>query len=402
MSLCSARRNPFDPVPRQNTLRSSRAKGLASLLLLAATFAARAQGGPPFRTDDPETPGNLHWEINFGFIADRNPAAGAYQVPDFDINYGFGDRIQLKYEMPIAIEETRPQPGDPSSPGQTVGGLGDSQPGIKWRFYERHPNDPYFKNRFGTGLLGLFAHTSPQAHPSPAAPQPEVNFSISTYPQLTLGNPTRSVSRGIVGAGPNFLLPLEFNARFGPIRINGDVGYNFGNRSTPQSWARGFLFGHEFSDRTEAYLELYDQQDSTIVRPARGVGQFASPASKQAPNHPRPWRSPIPQQLQNPQPSAHGRSQLPNDHPHQQPAHLDCLCRPSGPLRPQSPRNAASRTKAPQRVTSPTLTLHFLPTTMTSKLSGNTLGRGRGISAVAAGAGPNFAVTRYTLSFAAS
>jgi hypothetical protein len=59
--------------------------------------AALGQGGPPFRTDDPETPGDHHWEIKFGSIGDRNPAAGAYQVPDFDINYGLGDRIQLKY-----------------------------------------------------------------------------------------------------------------------------------------------------------------------------------------------------------------------------------------------------------------------------------------------------------------
>jgi len=33
-------------------------------------------------------------------------------VPDFDIDYGLGDRVQLKYEIPIAIEETRPQPAD--------------------------------------------------------------------------------------------------------------------------------------------------------------------------------------------------------------------------------------------------------------------------------------------------
>jgi len=44
---------------------------------------------------------------HFGWIGDRNPSAGAYQVPDFDFNYGLGDRIQLKYEIPIAIEETR-------------------------------------------------------------------------------------------------------------------------------------------------------------------------------------------------------------------------------------------------------------------------------------------------------
>src|SRR5580658_3672642 len=105
------------------------------------TVAVRAQGGPPFRTDDPETPGNQHWEINFGFIGDRNPSAGAYQVPDFDINYGLGDRIQLKYEIPIALEETRPQPAspaDPATPGHVIGGIGESLLGIKWRFYEHH------------------------------------------------------------------------------------------------------------------------------------------------------------------------------------------------------------------------------------------------------------------------
>ena len=27
-----------------------------------------AQGGPPFITDDPGTPGNQHWEVNLGWI----------------------------------------------------------------------------------------------------------------------------------------------------------------------------------------------------------------------------------------------------------------------------------------------------------------------------------------------
>src|ERR1700678_4402374 len=128
-------------------------------LLLANT--AHAQGGPPFRTDDPETPGNKHWEINFGWIGDRNPAAGAYQVPDFDFNYGLGYRIQLKYEIPIAIEETRPQPAvgvQPAVPGHVIGGLGESLLGIKWRFYEHHPGDPALRDRFGTGLLSVFGH----------------------------------------------------------------------------------------------------------------------------------------------------------------------------------------------------------------------------------------------------
>jgi hypothetical protein len=267
-------------------------------LLIALPALAHAQGGPPFRTDDPETPGNRHWEINFGFIGDRNPAAGAYQVPDFDFNYGLGDRIQLKYELPIAIEELRPQaatPDQPAVPGQVVGGLGESLLGVKWRFYEHHPGDPAFSHRFGTGLSEVFAgHPATQREPAdlpPAAsgdspgatdaPEQVVNLSVSTYPQLFLNNPTRSVARGVVATGPSFFFPLEMNGRVGPVRFDGEIGYNFGNHAVAQSWGRGLLIGHEFSDTTEAYLELYDQQDANRIGPGKGVGEFATGTPKQ-------------------------------------------------------------------------------------------------------------------------
>jgi hypothetical protein len=270
---------------------------LLALLLALPVFlgsVARAQGGPPFRTDDPETPGNKHWEINFGWIGDRNPATGAYQVPDFDFNYGLGDRIQLKYEIPIAIEETRAQPAaptQPATPGQVIGGLGESLLGIKWRFYEHHPGDPAWHNRFGTGLLSVFGR-QPGPPPTPRAasgdspgvveaPEQVVNLSFGTYPQLFLDNPTRSVPRGVVAPGPQFYLPLEVNGRIGPIRFDGEVGYNFGNHAVPQSWGRGLILGHEFSDSTEAYVEIYDQQDANRIAVGQGVGQFATGLPKQ-------------------------------------------------------------------------------------------------------------------------
>jgi len=212
-------------------------------------------------------------------------------VPDFDFNYGLGDRIQLKYELPIAIEETRPQPATPTQPaipGQVIGGLGESLLGIKWRFYEHHPDDPWIKNRFGTGLLSVFGHAAPSEPaaasgdtPDGEAEEPVVNFSVGTYPQLFLDNPTRAVPRAVVAPGPQFYLPLEVNGRIGPIRVDGEVGYNFGNRQVPQSWGRGLIVGHEFSDRTEAYVELYDQQDANRVAPGQGVGQFATGYPKQ-------------------------------------------------------------------------------------------------------------------------
>jgi hypothetical protein len=243
------------------------------LLLLSGVARAHAQAGPPFLTDDPETPGNKHWEINFGFTGNRNPGAGAYEVPDFDINYGLGDRIQLKYELPIAIEETRPVPATEGQPAQSESiavGLGESLMGVKWRFYEHHPGDPWF------------GRNPPESAAEAASGEERVvDFSVGTYPQLWLNNPTTSVGRGVVATGPDFLLPLEMNGRIGPIRLDGEVGYHFGNHQVPQSWIRGLIVGHEFTDRTEAYAEIYDAQDANRIPAGFGVGQFATGLPKQ-------------------------------------------------------------------------------------------------------------------------
>jgi len=102
----------------------------------AVSVAASAQGGPPFRTDDPDTPGNKHWEINFGWIGDRNPAAGAYQVPDFDFNYGLGDRY------PVEVRDSDRDRGDSRttchahltcSYGQVIG-FGRQSARNQWRY----------------------------------------------------------------------------------------------------------------------------------------------------------------------------------------------------------------------------------------------------------------------------
>ena len=102
--------------------------GYSFALALLFTGSIFAQGGPPFRSDDPGTPGNGHWEINIAGIGERNPVQGTYSLPNFDINYGLGDRIQLKYEMAAGLQETRG-----SSP-QLLGGVGNSIAGVKYRF----------------------------------------------------------------------------------------------------------------------------------------------------------------------------------------------------------------------------------------------------------------------------
>jgi hypothetical protein len=206
-------------------------KLLQLILLLAMAGGVRfafAQGGPPFITDDPGTPGDKHWEINFGWIADHNPAHASYQTPDIDMNYGWGDRIQLKYELPMAVAT------DPNN--TTRAGLGESLLGVKWRPFEHHKAGE-------------------------ARSDENMDFSLGTYPQVSINNPTSAVRRGIVEPGPQYYLPLEATTKLGPIEFNGEVGHWFGNQNVPSRWGRGLIAGHEFSDRLELYGELYDLQD---------------------------------------------------------------------------------------------------------------------------------------------
>jgi hypothetical protein len=192
---------------------------------------ALAQGGPPFLSDDPDTPGNMRWEINTILLGDRNPSTGSYSVPNIDVNFGVGSRIQLKYEAPLAVEETR----GPS--GATAVGFGNSLLGVKWRFYAHHP----------------------KSKESGQVDKKETNFGVSIYPQLLLNNPTGSVRRDIVEPGPQLLMPMEANAKIGPLRISGELGYWFTSQDVPSSWIRGVIAGHEFKNKTELDLEFYDQ-----------------------------------------------------------------------------------------------------------------------------------------------
>ena len=201
-------------------------------LAAACARLAIAQGGPPFITDDPGTPGNKHWEINTGWVANHNPGNSTYQLPDIDLNYGWGDRIQLKYEVPLAAAT--------DEHNTTSAGLGESFPGVKWRYYEHHKAG------------------EPKSNDN-------MDFSLGTYPQASINNPTSAVRRGIVENGPQYYLPIEATAKWGPINFNGEVGHWFGNKLVPSRWGRGLIAGREFNSHFELYGELYDLQDANRV-----------------------------------------------------------------------------------------------------------------------------------------
>lgn len=189
---------------------------LVFLVLLFPAASAFAQGGPPYFTNDPGTPGNLNWEINLGYIPFYFNGQSVSHTPDVDINFGIGERIQLTYENAWLRVQ------NPGSPVKF--GLGQSNPGVKWRFYD-------------AGESGL---------------------SISVFPQAFLNNPNNAVRRGVTSPNNAFLLPVEFSRKFGPIDVNFEIGYQFVHKG-PNSWFTGLVVGHEFTRKLEIDLELYNQ-----------------------------------------------------------------------------------------------------------------------------------------------
>ena len=175
---------------------------------------ALAQGGPPYYTNDTATPGNHNWEINVGYMPFLYATQSTSHVPDLDINYGIGDRIQLTYENAwLRVGE-----------GTRVAkyGLGQDQFGIKFRFFDNE----------------------------------KTGFAIATFPQLSVNNPNHSVQRGIVPRGASFIVPLEFTKQLRSFNVNWEVGYNLVHRG-PHGWIAGVAVGHDVSKRLQVDAELY-------------------------------------------------------------------------------------------------------------------------------------------------
>lgn len=187
---------------------------LCLVWLILVSLSAFAQGGPPYYTNDPGTPGPLNWEINLGYMPFFYSNQSVSHTPDVDINFGVGERIQLTYENAWLRVQN---PGS-----KTEFGLGQSNPGVKWRFYD-------------AGESGL---------------------SVSVFPQFFLNNPNDAVRRGITPPSQSFLLPFEFSKKFGPVDVDYEIGYQAVHKG-PDGWITGLVLGHEFTKKFELDMEIY-------------------------------------------------------------------------------------------------------------------------------------------------
>ena len=186
-------------------------------LVVAGRFA-HGQGGPPLLTDDPGTPGSGKWEIQFSFTHERTPQERVYEAPLLDINYGWGERIQLKYEVANLIM-------DEDKTG-AHSGLGNSLAGFKYRFLD--------EDRDG--------------------------FAFSFYPQVEFNTSANSVRRGLVESGTNVLLPVEAARHFGPFEVAAEVGYQF-TQHQDDEWIYGVAAAYPLSKKLELLGEIHGVSD---------------------------------------------------------------------------------------------------------------------------------------------
>ncbi len=185
------------------------------MLLVVGPAWVFAQGGPPLLTDDPETPGSGNWEINAAFTVEKRSGETLFATPLLDVNYGLGERHQLKFEIPwlVLTEADR----------GTKNGLGNSLVGWKWRM----------------------------------ADEKELGFAFSIYPQIEFNNAgSSSADRGLVDKGTDILLPVEFAKEFGPLGVNLEFGYSFRERHNDE-WLYGLALSYALSDRLELLGEIH-------------------------------------------------------------------------------------------------------------------------------------------------
>lgn len=181
---------------------------LAGLFISLSTSTVRAQGGPPLITDDPGTPGDSNWEVNLAVTYERLRAERVIEAPLVDVNYGVGERLQLKAEVPFVWQ-------DDLEANERLEEFGNPEFGVKWRFLDEE----------------------------------DAGVAVSVYPQLELDTPD-----------VRFLLPVQVARHFGRWGVNGEVGYNL-VEADEDEWVYGVAVSYEVSERLELVGEVHGEAD---------------------------------------------------------------------------------------------------------------------------------------------
>jgi hypothetical protein len=192
-------------------------------MCVLATRNARAQGGPPMITDDPGTPGNGHWENNIAATLARRPHEQSWGLPELDLNYGLGERIQLTLQTSFVVLKR--------SDHGPIGGLGETEAAVKWRFLDEETS----------------------------------GFSVSTFPRIIFNVLRSSVRRGLADDGTRVQFPMQAARKFGAVDVDLELGPVLSSVGRSE-WLYGIVGGTDVTKTTELMAELHGTARTSFTR----------------------------------------------------------------------------------------------------------------------------------------
>lgn len=174
-------------------------------------------------TDDPGTPGDGKSEDNLAVAFEHRPNEWLLNVPAIDLNYGWGEHIQLTLQTSAGWLKR--------SDRGFIGGLGGSEAAVKWRFLDEDKS----------------------------------GADVSMFPRILFNVTQSSVRRGLADDGTRFQIPFQLAKKLGAL----DLDFEFGPRVNTVGrgeFLYGIVVGSELSKRSALMAELHCESRMNFTR----------------------------------------------------------------------------------------------------------------------------------------
>ena len=200
-------------------------------------LAGEAQAGPPFLTDDPQPVDYGHYEIYLFSTRGGSGTGNTIVGPAIEFNAGILPNVQFH----VAAPYTNIWPNG----GPFVGGYGDTEVGLKYRFIQETPQSPQ---------VGIF----PMA-------------------ELATGNAPSGLGNGVTW----YRLPLWVQKSWGPWTTYGGGGWALNSAPGARNYPfGGWLIQRDLSSKFTLGAEVFTQGSSGVGSSAftvYNVGGYYNP-----------------------------------------------------------------------------------------------------------------------------
>jgi hypothetical protein len=174
-------------------------------------------------TDDPGTPGNGRWENNLAIAFSHVPNEWSLDAPAIDLNYGWGDHIQLTLQGSLAVLKRGAR--------SLIGGLGGIEAAVKWRFLDEEKS----------------------------------GVDMSMFPRILFNVLHSSVRRGLAEDGTRFQIPFQVEKKLGWLDLDLEVG-SVVSSAGPAEFIYGVIAGTELTKTTSVMGEIHATSRTNFSR----------------------------------------------------------------------------------------------------------------------------------------